>query len=119
MLSIYVDDFKLAGKKAHLPTGWKMRMQGIQVKPEQRVDATGAVYLGCRHLVSSIKLPLGRIATTMTYDVEDLLKSCKQRYLEVAGKQVTLRNYATPFLTEDHRGSPASGLAKGLVRVCP
>ena len=49
----------------------------------------------------------------MTYDMEDFLKSCIQRYLEVGGKNVTLRNYATPFLAENHRDSIAGGPEKG------
>ena len=55
MFSICVDDFKLAGKKATLPIGLKLLRQGLHIEPEQRADATGVVYLGCRQVVSTIK----------------------------------------------------------------
>ena len=48
--------------------------------------------MGSHQVVYSMKLPHGGMATTMAYDMEDFLKSFIQRYLEVVGKKVTLRN---------------------------
>ena len=58
MLSVYVDDFKMAGSKTKIPLGWKLLRQGLHIEPEKRIDNNGAVYLGCRHVVSSVKLPM-------------------------------------------------------------
>ena len=66
--------------------------QGLHIEPEQRVNAVGAVYLGCRHIVATIRLPAGIAATTMTYDMEAFLQSCIARYREVVGSKVLLRN---------------------------
>ncbi|MFM7978520.1 MAG: reverse transcriptase domain-containing protein, partial [Candidatus Fonsibacter sp.] len=71
MLSVYVDDFKLAGPKNNILAGWKTLREGLHIEPEQRVDDKGAVYLGCRHIISSLKLASGHVVTTMTYDMED------------------------------------------------
>ena len=52
MLSVYVDDFKMAGSKHNLPLGWKLLRQGLHIEPEQRIDEKSAVYLvlSCRFL---------------------------------------------------------------------
>ncbi|MFM7983242.1 MAG: hypothetical protein ACKPKO_28370, partial [Candidatus Fonsibacter sp.] len=75
MLSVYVDDFKLAGPKNSILVGWNVLREGLHIEPEQRVDDKGAVYLGCRHVISSFKLASGHVVTTMTYDMEDFLRS--------------------------------------------
>ena len=91
----------------------------MHIEPEQRVNAVGAVYLGCRHIVATIRLPAGVIATTMAYAMEDFLKSCIARSREVVGSKVPLRNYSTPFLAEDHKDAPAGAPGTGPVRECP
>ena len=88
MLSVYVDDFKIVGSKKNLPLGWKLLRQGLHIEPEKRIDENGAVYLGCRHVVSSVKLPNGTTATTMTYDMGDFLQSCIDKYKSVIGPNV-------------------------------
>ena len=98
MLSIYVGYFKLVGSKVHLLADWQLLRQGLHIEPEQRIDDKGAVYLGCRHVVFSMKLPNGGMATATTYDIEDFLKLCITRYLEVVGTDANLRNYSIPFL---------------------
>ena len=67
MLSIDVDEFNMVGSKVNILVGWKLLRQGLHIEPEQRIDDEGAVYLGCRHVVSSMKLPNGGMATTMAY----------------------------------------------------
>ena len=88
MLSVYVDDFKIVGSKKNLPLGWKLLRQGLHIEPEKRIDEIGAVYLGCRHVVSSVKLPNGTTATTMTYGMEDFVQSCIEKYISVIGPKV-------------------------------
>ncbi|MFM7980780.1 MAG: hypothetical protein ACKPKO_15820, partial [Candidatus Fonsibacter sp.] len=61
----------------------------------------------------------GRVVTTMTYDMEDVLRSCIQQYQSVVGSKSPLRNYVTDFLSEDHRLSPAGKLGAGPVKECP
>ena len=51
--------------------------------------------------------------------MEDFLKSCFTRYLDVAGSDVKLRNYYSPFLIEDNRESLACAPGVGRVRECP
>ena len=103
MLSIYVGYFKLVGSKVHLLADWQLLRQCLHIEPEQRIDDKGAVYLGCRHVVFSMKLPNGGMATATTYDIEDFLKLCITRYLEVVGTGANLRNYPISFSSEDHR----------------
>ena len=113
MLPIYVDDFKKAGLKANILHGWTIVRQGLHIESEQRITDGGAVYLGCRHVVASVRLPAGVTVTTMTCDMEDFLKSCIVRYREVVGVKSPLRNYSTPFLAEDHRDAPAGAPGGG------
>ena len=110
---------RLQGLRRIYLYGWKLLRQGLHIDPEQRIDEKGVVYLGCRHVVSSLKLPNGGMATTKTYDMEDFLKSCIDKNKAVVGPKVTLRNYSTPFLSEDHRDSPAGAPGSGPVRKCP
>ena len=70
--------------------------QGLHLESEQRIIGVGAVYLGCRHIVASVRLLAGTTVTTMTYDIEDFLKSRIARYRAVVGVNTPLRNYATP-----------------------
>ena len=63
------------------------------------------MYLGCTHEEGIIKFG-DIIARTMTYNMEDFLSSCVDRYLELAGNGVKLKTVATPFLNEDQGISP-------------
>ncbi|MFM7986276.1 MAG: hypothetical protein ACKPKO_43880, partial [Candidatus Fonsibacter sp.] len=84
------------------------------------VDDKVVVYLGCRHIISSVKLVAGHVVTTtMAYDMEDFLRSCLERYQKVDPSASSLRNYVTPFLAEDHRNAPAGKPGKGPVKACP
>ena len=47
------------------------------------------------------------------------LQSCIDKSKAVVGPKVTLRSYSTPFLSEDHRDSPAGAPGSGPVRECP
>ena len=63
------------------------------------------VYLGCGHEVGTLQVN-GKTARTMSYNMEDFLKSCADRYLELAGNNVKMKTVATPFLAEDQNASP-------------
>ena len=93
--------------------------KGIHIERAQRINAVGAVYLGCRHIIATIRLLAGITATTTTYDMEDFLKSRVARFREVVGAKTPLRNYYTPFLAEDQKDALAGALGTGPVRECP
>ena len=119
MLSVYADDFKMAGSKKNLPLGWKLLRQGLHLEPEKGIDEHGTVYLGSRHVVLSVKLPNGTTATTTTYDMECILTSCVDKYKSVIGPKVPLRQYSTAFMPEGDRDSPVGAPGAGPVRECP
>ncbi|MFM7980803.1 MAG: hypothetical protein ACKPKO_15935, partial [Candidatus Fonsibacter sp.] len=54
----------------------------------------------------------------MTYDMEDFLRSCLERYQKVAPSASSLRNSVTPFLAEDHSNAPARKPGHGPVKEC-
>ena len=66
-----------------------------------------------------MKLPSGGVATVLSYDMEDFMRSCVQLYEELA-PGVKLKKVPTPFLNDDHRDSAARGpIGTGPVEVCP
>jgi hypothetical protein len=73
----------MAGLKANITHGWKILRQGLHIESEQRITNTGAVYVGCKHIVNLVKLPSGTIVTTMTYDME-VYSAAQERWLEVS-----------------------------------
>ena len=91
----------------------------MHIEPEQRITLVGVVYLGCRHIVATIQLLAGVTATTMTYDMQDVLYSRIARYREVVGVKTPLCNYSTPFLAEDQNDAPSGAPGTGPVRECP
>ena len=114
-LVVYVDDFKMAGPKDNLDKGWSLIRKGLDIEPPTPIG----VYLGCNHEEGTIKVG-DIIARTMTYNMEDFLTSCVDRYLELAGDGVTLRTVATPFLVEGQGTSPqGSPCAPGPYSECP
>ncbi|MFM7988432.1 MAG: hypothetical protein ACKPKO_54880, partial [Candidatus Fonsibacter sp.] len=54
-----------------------------------------------------------------TDDMADFLRSCLERYKQVAPGAPSLRNYVAPFLAEDHRNAPAGKPGAGPVKECP
>ena len=66
-----------------------------------------------------MELPWVGLATVHEYDMEDFLRSCVSLYQELA-PGVQLKRVATPFLSEDHRTSPARApTGTGPVEICP
>ena len=119
LLIVYVDDFKLAGPEHNIKKGWSLLKKGLEIEPEKTIDEKGAVYLGCRLKRSKLKLPSGKMATSMTYDMEEFLDSCVAKYVELAGPGTKVKPYATPFFQEDHKESPAGAPGVGPVQDCP
>ena len=103
LLVVYVDDLKLAGPEGNLVEGWKMLRSLLNIEPETDLG----MYLGCTLRKGESRLKDGTRVSTMTYDMESFLEQCIERYKEVAGKDVVLKNVATPSLPEDTKQHPA------------
>eukprot|EP00972_Heterocapsa_arctica_P021026 3096633-Heterocapsa_arctica.AAC.1 len=63
-----------------MKTGWSLLQQGLTIETPVPVG----VYLGCGREVGTIKVG-GVLAHIVTYNMEDFLASCVDRYLELAG----------------------------------
>jgi len=118
LLVIYVDDLKLAGPKENLAKGWEMLRSKLKIEPETDLG----LYLGCLLSKGSSELHDGTSVSTMTCDMEGLLKLSAERYLEIAGKDTKLKKASTPNLPEDTKNhksrAPCSGDPKKSVN-CP
>ena len=78
------------------------------------------MYLGCTLRKGENRLKDGTRVSTMTYDMESFLEQCIERYKEVAGKDVVLKNVATPSLPEDTKQHPARApCSSGDISKCP
>ena len=112
-LTVYVDDFKLAGPRVSLAAGWKLIREPSDstkgLKTEDPMNIHNQVYLGCRHLREIRKLPNGKSIRLMTYDMSDFFDSCVDKYRELASslgqKKPITPKAATPFLPEDMKES--------------
>ena len=89
LLSIYVDDFKLAGPTENLAKGWALLRTELQIGPE---SDTG-MYLGCNVIKHEILLPDKMPARAVTYDMEFFLEQCIARYVQVAGGDIHFRGH--------------------------
>ena len=69
--------------------------------------------LGCQHQESTATLDNGTVARVISYDMTDFVRSCVDRYTEVAGGDTGyLKTVPTPFLSEpdpDPAGENADG----------
>jgi hypothetical protein len=93
LLTIYVDDFKLAGPEENIAMGWELLRQHIDIGPSSR----SGMYLGCN--IVKQKINNGNIDTNaIVYDMESFLEQCVAKYLHVAGSGTTLKQAKTPFL---------------------
>ena len=98
LLSVYVDDFKMAGPTGNLQQGWTLIKDKIHMDNPTPVGRA----LGCEHRVDSRKLKNGKTVQTVEYDMEPFLKDCVAKYLELAHKPMTsLKRVPTPFLEEN------------------
>ncbi len=83
LLSIYVDDFKIAGPKENLAKGWALLRQGIDMED----PATPTLYLRCEQSTHEITMPSGAKVKTMVYDMENFLGTCVVRYQQCTGSK--------------------------------
>ena len=118
LLVIYVDDLKLAGPEENLTKGWEMLRSKLNIEPETDLG----LYLGCVLRKGSTKLHDGTPVSTMTYDMEGLLKLSVEKYLDIVGKDTKLKHVSTPSLPEEtkkHKSrAPCPGNPKNK-KVCP
>ena len=111
-LIIYVDDFKMAGKKANFPEAWKRLVDGGLVLDD---PTPVGHFLGCRHIRQEIVRDDGSKVTTMEYDFESSLRNSVDRYKTLAaecGVEAKLKQRATPYKAEpvhEHRLPTADG----------
>ena len=101
-MAVYVDDFKMAGPKNNLKKGWELLCEKLIIEPETGVD----LYLGCNQSKGTVVLGNGHRVTTVTYDMEQFLRCCVDRYLEVAG-DVELKKVPTPGPHEETKDHPS------------
>ena len=77
MLSVYVDDFKLAGPKKYLNDGWALIRKHIQMEGPTPMQ----LYIGFTHKRVEGKIDDGcPVVVGIYYDMESCLASCVQRY---------------------------------------
>ena len=95
---MYVDDFKLSGPEKTSKQAWTLLRQGFVIELESRIGGKEIVYLGCTQRCFSLMLASGRIATVMSYDVEEFLESCVAKYCGFAKIKSPLRQYRTPII---------------------
>ena len=101
LLTVYVDDFKLAGPAEHLESTWNELKQQIDLGTVEDVNQ----YLGCKHVKTptTVRVPKcptreatpGVVVTEeeyetrevnmMEYDMSEFLQSCLDKYEELAG----------------------------------
>lgn len=100
LLTVHVDDFKLAGPSANFGQGLRL------------VDEPGKLGLfpGCRHEQEEI-IVSGKAVVTMTYSMEDhviaFVKDCEDLSSQLLGKELILKLVATPSLENVHKSLPA------------
>ena len=125
LLIVYVDDFKLAGPKDMLPKAWaalrspNATSDGLLIEEPKKASH----FLGCTHEKGTLQLPQGVTVTTMTYNMEPFMRSCVDKYLILArdaGFAANLKIVPTPFIAEDHSGSPQGAPnGDGPTLFCP
>ena len=101
MLSIYVDDFKLAGPKGNLCKGWEMLTKVIDMD----TPGPAGLYLGCEQSRTQVTTDEGPI-TCMTYNVQSFLEQCVERYVLHAGSD-HLKAANVPFWVGPEGKGPA------------
>jgi len=95
LLNVYVDDFKMSGPAANMKEGWAKIRKGLEVED----PAALSLYLGCYHEYFERKDPFGHLVRGRSYNQEDFLRSCIERYQDLSGCK-KLSKAATPFLED-------------------
>ena len=100
------------GKEA-LQEGWKLIMDHTLRPDALDLEEPGptSLFLGAQHEPFEFSKPDGTRIRGISYNMEDYLQSCVDRYVELAtpilGKAPNMTYVPTPFLVEDHKYSPA------------
>ena len=76
LLSVYVDDFKLAGPVTSIPKGWELITKGLRIGPSGPIG----LYLGCVHKLKDSRTADGHSIRSMEYDMSSFLLSCVDKY---------------------------------------
>jgi hypothetical protein len=93
LLTIYVDDFKLAGPEENISKGWDLLRTRIDIGPSSRAG----MYLGCNIIKQQMTLGTGTATNAVVYDMESFLDQCVEKYLHVAGPGTVLKPAKTPL----------------------
>ncbi len=93
VLVVYVDDLKISGPKAILPTVWGSLGKHVRLGPPQSWG---------RFLGVHLTLVVRGTVYTLIYDMRVFMQSCLDRYVEVCGTQVRFVKVQTPFLDESY-----------------
>ena len=110
ILSVYVDDIKLAGKKQNIDPMWKILNKEVHLgEPTSFLDH---VYLGCTTMFESrissgrtekLPFPQNLRISSWSYDMEGHAKKCVERYCELANKTTQqLYKVSTPCIDDHH-----------------
>ena len=99
LLTVYVDDFKMAGPKENLAKGWEIVSQRLQMDPPTPMGQ----YLGCMRRPFGLEVD-GFAVRGVEYDMEDYLRSKIDQYLDLVekttGQRPRITFAATPFFPE-------------------
>ncbi len=93
--TVCVDDFKMAGPREHVDSGWSVLKQLLKLGD---VEPAG-LYLGCLHKVKSVLLKSGQMARRVEYDMSDFLRSCVEKYTPKTGITVFKGFHSVPYGT--------------------
>ena len=111
MLSIYVDDFKMAGPSKEVDLAWKDLAALIDLSEPGEVDA----YLGCKHKEHAIEVPeyvhdpdnagpspgsgtaVKKQVRYLEYAMEEFIQSCLGKYEELVGGKGQVGVRCHPF----------------------
>jgi len=133
LLTVYVDDFKLAGITQDVKEAWKLIGSVISIEAPTPLGR----YLGCMHaeikhqlripeeviglglpgIVNGNRPSLPKTVRAIKYDMSNFLDQCVDLYLKVTGSQRSSLSAApTPFLDEDTAWNPPDGPPTGKLK---
>ena len=99
LLTVYVDDFKMAGPKDSLAKGWEIVSQRLQMDPPTPMGQ----YLGCMHRPFELEVD-GCAVRGVEYDMEDYISSKVDQFLDLVekttGQRPRITSAVTPFSPE-------------------
>ncbi len=137
LLTVYVDDFKMAGSASDLDKAWDCISRAVKIEEPVPFGR----YLGCEHILGTTRLTnaediIGRSLAgiapaegcartlpvevrSMTYDVRQFMKACVEEYLRLSERpSSSLSKVSTPFLDESTAWAPPDGPATGRLADC-